>query len=60
MPFQWRRENYRTCSGRFYSSSIKNVELWRSLTRSAAIALHVSGDYPDLHFELWAIRGQSA
>lgn len=36
----------------------QGVELWRSLTRSAAIALHVSGDYPDLHLELWAIRGQ--
>ncbi|GJE40235.1 type VI secretion system baseplate subunit TssK [Methylobacterium persicinum] len=36
----------------------QGVELWRSLTRSAAIALHVSGEYPDLRLELWAIRGQ--
>lgn len=36
----------------------QGVELWRNLTRSAAIAFHVSGDYPDLHLEFWAIRGK--
>jgi type VI secretion system protein ImpJ len=36
----------------------QSVELWRSLPRSAAIALHVSGDYSDLHLEFWAIRGK--
>lgn len=35
-------------------------DLWRSLMRSAAFAFHVSGDYPNLHMEFWAIRaGQS-
>jgi len=34
----------------------QSVELWRSLTRSAAFAMHLSGEYPDLHMEFWAIR----
>ncbi|MGY8668615.1 type VI secretion system baseplate subunit TssK [Bradyrhizobium sp. UFLA05-109] len=36
----------------------QSVELWRTLPRSAAFAFHVSGDYPDLHLEFWAIRGE--
>lgn len=36
----------------------QTVELWRNLARSAAVAFHVSGDYPDLHLEFWAIRGK--
>jgi type VI secretion system protein ImpJ len=31
-------------------------ELWRNLTRSAAFAMHLSGEYPDFHMEFWAIR----
>lgn len=34
----------------------QNAELWRNLLRSAAFAFHVSGEYPDLHLEFWAIR----
>jgi type VI secretion system protein ImpJ len=34
----------------------QSAELWRSLTRSAAFAMHLSGEYPDLHMEFWAIR----
>ena len=34
----------------------QSAELWRTLPRSAAFALHVSGEYPDLHLEFWAIR----
>lgn len=29
---------------------------WRDLCDSSAIALHLSGEYPDLNMELWAIR----
>ncbi|MFK4532243.1 type VI secretion system protein ImpJ [Bradyrhizobium ottawaense] len=36
----------------------QSVEQWRMLSRSAAFAFHVSGDYSDLHLEFWAIRGQ--
>lgn len=32
-------------------------ERWRSLTNSAAFAFHVSGEFPNLHVEFWAIRG---
>ncbi|WP_341988642.1 type VI secretion system baseplate subunit TssK [Azorhizobium sp. AG788] len=42
--------------GAVYFELDQGVELWRSLARSAAFAFHVSGDYPDLHMEFWAIR----
>jgi type VI secretion system protein ImpJ len=38
----------------------QSVELWRNLTRSAAFAMHLSGEYPDLHLEFWAIRKKRA
>lgn len=31
-------------------------DLWAELPMSAGIALHVAGDFPGLHLELWAIR----
>ncbi|MHB8885000.1 MAG: type VI secretion system baseplate subunit TssK [Methylovirgula sp.] len=43
-------------SGAVYFELDQSVELWRALPRSAAFALHVSGDYPDLHLEFWAVR----
>jgi type VI secretion system protein ImpJ len=46
--------------GGVYFELDQSVELWRNLTRSAAVALHVSGDYADLHLEFWAIRGKKA
>lgn len=46
--------------GGVYFELDQNVELWRNLTRSAAVALHVSGDYADLHLEFWAIRGKKS
>lgn len=46
--------------GGVYFELDQSVELWRALTRSAAFALHVSGDYPDLRLEFWAIRGKRA
>ncbi|WP_234055353.1 MULTISPECIES: type VI secretion system baseplate subunit TssK [unclassified Xanthobacter] len=46
--------------GAVYFELDQSHELWRTLTRSAAFAFHVSGGYPDLHLEFWAIRaGQS-
>lgn len=42
--------------GAVYFELDQSHDLWRSLTRSAAFAFHVSGDYPDLHLEFWAIR----
>lgn len=29
---------------------------WRQMTTSGGLAVHVSGDFPDLEMELWAIR----
>ena len=43
-------------SGAVYFELDQSAELWRSIPRSSAFALHVSGDYPDLHLEFWAIR----
>lgn len=43
-------------AGAVYFELDQSVELWRSIPRSAAFALHVSGDYPDLHLEFWAVR----
>jgi type VI secretion system protein ImpJ len=34
----------------------QSAELWRNLARSNAFAMHVSGEYPDLHLEFGAIR----
>lgn len=46
--------------GAVYFELDQSHDLWRSLARSAAFAFHVSGEYPDLHLEFWAIRaGQS-
>jgi type VI secretion system protein ImpJ len=36
----------------------QSVELWRNLLRSAAFAFHVSGEFPELRLEFWAIRGK--
>lgn len=42
--------------GAVYFELDQGHELWRTLTRSAAFAFHVSGGYPELHMEFWAIR----
>jgi len=36
-----------------------NNQLWSRFNESAAFALHVSGDYPGLALELWAIQRRS-
>jgi type VI secretion system protein ImpJ len=38
----------------------QSVELWRNLMRSAAFAMHLSDEYPDLHMEFWAVRKKRA
>lgn len=37
----------------------RNNALWGDFPDSAAFALHVSGNYPGLHLELWAIQVRS-
>lgn len=34
----------------------RRSEYWEGLKKSGGIAIHVSGEYPDLEMELWAIR----
>ena len=41
----------------YFELDTRNSELWRQLERSAGLAMHVSGDFPGLELEFWAIRG---
>lgn len=34
-----------------------NHDLWRALDQSGGMAMHVSGEFPGLELEFWAIRG---
>ncbi|MER0237071.1 type VI secretion system baseplate subunit TssK [Fulvimarina sp. MAC8] len=42
--------------GRVYFELDTSAPLWRQLESSAAIALHLAGDFPNLEMELWALR----
>jgi len=44
-------------AGFAYFELDRGSELWRQLEKSAAMALHVAGDFPGLEMECWAIRG---
>jgi type VI secretion system protein ImpJ len=46
-------------AGMIYFELNTSSEDWRLIERSGGIAVHVSGDVPDLEFELWAIRGRT-
>ena len=46
-------------AGMVYFEVNTNSEDWRLIERSGGVAIHVSGEVPDLHFELWAIRGRT-
>jgi len=43
--------------GMVYFELDKNHALWKELQESGTIAMHFSGDYPELELEFWAIRG---
>ncbi|MDX2505131.1 MAG: type VI secretion system baseplate subunit TssK [Gammaproteobacteria bacterium] len=43
--------------GKIYFELEKNHELWKELEKTGSLALHISGNYPGLELELWAIRG---
>jgi len=45
-------------SGMIYFEVNAQSEDWRLIEQSGGIAVHVSGDVPDLVIELWAIRGR--
>jgi type VI secretion system protein ImpJ len=40
----------------YFELETKGSDLWRQLERSAGLAMHVSGDFPGIEFEFWAIR----
>ena len=40
----------------YFELETRGSELWRQLERSAGMAMHVSGDFPGIEFEFWAIR----
>lgn len=44
-------------AGYHYFQLDKGGEFWRKLVSSGGIALHLSGPYPALQLELWAVRG---
>ena len=43
--------------GMVYFELDKSHALWKELQESGTIAMHFSGDYPELELEFWAIRG---
>ncbi|MCH8479089.1 MAG: type VI secretion system baseplate subunit TssK [Wenzhouxiangella sp.] len=43
-------------AGFSYFELDRTSQYWKDLKTSGGIALHVSGEYPDLEMELWAIR----
>ena len=44
-------------AGASYFELDRNSPHWQQMQASGGFALHVSGDFPDLRMELWAIRG---
>ena len=43
--------------GMIYFELDTNHDLWEELKKSGTIAMHFSGEYPELELEFWAIRG---
>lgn len=44
-------------AGATYFELDRNSPHWQQMQNSGGFAIHVSGDYPNLRLELWAIRG---
>lgn len=40
----------------YFQLETQGSELWRQLERSAGLAMHLSGEFPGIEFEFWAIR----
>ena len=43
-------------AGHVYFELDRNNELWPELGQAGAVAMHLSGDFPGINFQLWAIR----
>ena len=44
-------------SGYNYFELDKNCEVWKEIRQHSNIAFHVSGNFPELDIQLWAVRG---
>jgi len=44
-------------AGAVYFELERNAPHWQNMQQAAAFAIHISGDFPGLRMELWAIRG---
>jgi type VI secretion system protein ImpJ len=55
LPVAPRQLPYQT--GYLYFDLDRNSEFWAGLETSGGFAIHVSGEFPGLEMELWAIRG---
>jgi type VI secretion system protein ImpJ len=44
-------------AGASYFELDRNSPHWQQMQASGGFAIHVSGDFPNLRLELWAIRG---
>jgi len=43
-------------AGFFYFELDKTGDLWKPIEQNGSVAMHISGDFPGLELELWAIR----
>jgi type VI secretion system protein ImpJ len=43
-------------AGYFYFELDRGSELWKPIEQNGSVAMHISGDFPGLELELWAIR----
>jgi len=43
-------------AGYFYFELDRGGELWKPIEQNGNVAMHISGDFPGLELELWAIR----
>ena len=54
---RWRRGRCRSMPARRYFELDRNSPHWQQMQTSGGFAIHVSGEFPNLRLELWAIRG---
>ncbi len=47
-------------AGATYFELDRNSPHWQQMQSSGGFAIHVSGEFPNLHMELWAIRGSGS
>jgi type VI secretion system protein ImpJ len=43
-------------AGYFYFELDRGGDLWKPIEQNGSVAMHISGDFPGLELELWAIR----